>query len=184
MPPIDYTFVVPVFNEEETLEELHRRLEPVLDRLDGPSEVVFVDDGSTDRSREILRSLAGLDARVRVVALSRNFGHQVAISAGLDHARGAAAIIMDADLQDPPEVALELAERWRHGYDIVYAVRASREGESFAKRTSASWFYRILGRLADVEVHQDVGDFRLVDRRVIDAAGGMPERYRYLRGML
>lgn len=180
----DYSFVIPVYNERETLHELYRRLAAVMERLDGPAEVVLVDDGSSDGSREIMRELARGDGRVRIVALSRNFGHQIALTAGLDHARGNAAVILDADLQDPPEVALELAARWREGYDVVYAIRQGRPGESWAKRRTATLFYRTLAGLSDHEVQPEVGDFRLVDRRVIDAVAGMPERHRYLRGMV
>ena len=180
----DYSFVVPVRNERETLHELHRRLAAVMERLDGPAEVVLVDDGSSDGSLEIMRDLARHDERVRIVSLSRNFGHQIALTAGLDHARGNAAVILDADLQDPPEVALELAARWREGYEVVYAIRQGRLGESWAKRRTATLFYRMLGGLSEVEVQPEVGDFRLIDRRVIDALAGMPERHRYLRGMV
>ena len=151
--------------------------------LDGPAEIVLVDDRSTDDSFELMRSLSERDPRVRVVRLSRNFGHQVAITAGLDHATGQAAIIMDADLQDPPEVALELAARWRDGYDVVYAVRDDRAGETRGKRLSATWFYRVLGRLTEFDIPAEVGDFRLVDRRAVDALGSMREHRRYLRGM-
>lgn len=178
-----YSFVIPVFNERETLEELHRRLVPVMEQLDGPAEVVFVEDGSTDGSYEVLMSLSQHDPRVKVIRLSRNFGHQVAITAGLDHARGDAGIIMDADLQDPPEVALELAKRWREGYEIVYAVRDERAGETRAKLATAKWFYRILGRLTEIDMPGEVGDFRLVDRRALEALGTMHEHRRYLRGM-
>jgi dolichol-phosphate mannosyltransferase len=179
----DYSFVVPVYNERETLEELHRRVTLVMDQLDGPAELVLVDDRSTDGSFELMRSLSERDPRVRVVRLSRNFGHQVAITAGLDHASGRAAIIMDADLQDPPEVAIELAARWRDGYDVVYAVRDDREGETRGKRLTATWFYRVLGRLTEFDMPAEVGDFRLVDRRAMEALGSMREHRRYLRGM-
>lgn len=182
MPP-DYSFVVPVLNERETLEELYRRLRPVMDALDGPSEIVLVDDGSIDDSFEIMCKLQETDPRIKVVRLSRNFGHQIALTAGLDRAVGRAVIIMDADLQDPPEVALELAERWREGYDVVYAVRADRAGESRIKIASARWFYRLMGRIGEVRFPTDAGDFRLVDRRVVDAVSGMREHRRYLRGM-
>ena len=179
----DYSFVVPVLDEVETLEELYRRLASVMEQMDGPAEVVLVDDGSTDGSYDVMVDLSRRDPRVRTVRLSRNFGHQVAITAGLDHARGAAAIIMDADLQDPPEVALELAKRWREGFEVVYAVRDEREGEGQAKQLTASWFYRLLGHLSEVPMPRDAGDFRLVDRRAVDAITAMHEHHRYLRGM-
>jgi dolichol-phosphate mannosyltransferase len=182
MPP-EYSFVVPVLNEQETLEELYRRLRSVMEQLDGPSEVVLVDDGSVDDSYEIMCKLQEGDPRFKVVRLSRNFGHQIALTAGLDHATGNAVIIMDADLQDPPEVALELAQRWREGCDVVYAVREGRVGESTVKRTTANWFYRLLSRIGDVDLPTDTGDFRLVDRRVVDVVSGMREHRRYLRGM-
>lgn len=182
MPP-EYSFVVPVLNEQETLEELYRCLRSVMEQLDGPSEVVLVDDGSVDDSFEIMCKLQQGDPRLKVVRLSRNFGHQIALTAGLDHAVGNAVIIMDADLQDPPEVVLELAQRWREGYDVVYAVREGRVGESRVKRTTANWFYRLLSRIGDVDLPTDTGDFRLVDRRVVDAVSGMREHRRYLRGM-
>jgi dolichol-phosphate mannosyltransferase len=178
-----YSFVIPVFNERESLGELHRRLASVIEQLDGSAEIVLVDDGSTDGSYDILLSLNQQDPRVKVIRLSRNFGHQVAITAGLDHAQGDAVIIMDADLQDPPEVALELAKRWREGFEVVYAVRDERAGETRVKLLTAKWFYRILARLTEIDVPGEVGDFRLVDRRALQAMGSMNEHRRYLRGM-
>ncbi len=182
MTPV-YSFVIPILNERDTLEELQRRLSPVLDALDGPAEVILVDDGSDDGSFEIMQSLHARDPRFGVVRLSRNFGHQIALTAGLDHARGEAVILMDGDLQDPPEVALELAKRWREGYEVVYAVRDERAGESHVKLSTARWFYRFMGRLSEVKMPVDAGDFRLVDRRAVDAVGAMREHRRYLRGM-
>jgi glycosyltransferase involved in cell wall biosynthesis len=179
----EYSFVVPVMNEAETLDELYRRLVPVLDALDGTSEVVLVDDGSTDGSFGIMLGLQQRDPRFRVLRLTRNFGHQIAITAGLDHTRGRAAIIMDADLQDPPEVALELAKKWREGYQVVYAVRTERAGESKAKLATASWYYRLMGRMSQVPIPADAGDFRLVDRSALDAVLAMREHRRYMRGM-
>jgi polyisoprenyl-phosphate glycosyltransferase len=181
--PTDYSFVVPVLNERETLEEFYRRLRPVMEALDGPSELVLVDDGSDDGSFEIMCKLQEGDPRIKVVRLSRNFGHQIALTAGLDRAVGNAVIIMDADLQDPPEAALELAERWREGYEVVYAVRDGRAADSRVKRTTANWFYRLMSRIGDVDLPTDTGDFRLVDRRVVDVVTGMREHRRYLRGM-
>jgi glycosyltransferase involved in cell wall biosynthesis len=179
----EYSFVIPVFNERLTLEELYRRLVPVLDGLDAPAEVLLVDDGSTDGSFELMLSLHERDKRIKVIRLSRNFGHQIALTAGLDQALGRAVILMDADLQDPPEVALELVKRWREGYEVVYAVREERVGETRAKLVTAKWFYRILGRLTEVDMPGDVGDFRLVDRRALQAMNSMREHHRYLRGM-
>jgi polyisoprenyl-phosphate glycosyltransferase len=155
----------------------------MMDELDGSAEIVFVDDGSTDGSFDVMRKLHEADDRVRVLRMSRNFGHQIAITAGLDHARGDAVVIMDGDLQDPPEVVPALAAKWREGFEVVYAVRDDREGESRVKLATASWFYRVLGRMSEVGIPRDAGDFRLIGRRVVDAVKAMPEHHRYLRGM-
>lgn len=179
----EYSFVIPVFNERETLEELYERLAPVLDGLDGPAEVILVDDGSTDGSFELMVGLHERDKRVKLIRLSRNFGHQLALTAGLDHAAGRAVVVMDADLQDPPEVVLELARRWREGYAVVYAVRDKRLGETRTKLVTAKLFYRLLNRLTELDIPGDAGDFRLLDRRALDAMSSMREHNRYLRGM-
>ena len=178
-----YSFVVPVHNEEETLAELHGRLSTVLERLDGDAELIFVDDGSTDRSFDVLRELRARDDRVRIIRLARNFGHQIAITAGIDVAAGDAVVIMDADLQDPPEVVPELISKWREGYEVVYAIREDRAVDPLPRRLAIRAFYRILRRLSDVEIPVDVGDFRLVDRRPLDEFKAMRERNRYVRGM-
>ena len=178
-----YSFVIPVLNEEAVLPELHRRLGAVADQLDGDSEFVLVDDASTDRSRELMLEMRERDPRVKLLFLSRNFGHQVAISAGLDYASGDAVVIMDADLQDPPEVALEMAALWREGWEVVNGVRDVRVGESRFKHFTARAFYRLLRRLSDIDLPLDAGDFRLVDRRVADVVRGMREPDRYLRGL-
>jgi glycosyltransferase involved in cell wall biosynthesis len=180
---LEYSLVVPVYNEEETLPELLRRLGLLLDRLDGESEVILVDDGSSDRSYELMAAAREGEPRFKLLRLSRNFGHQIAVTAGLDAAAGNAVIIMDADLQDPPEVALELAARWREGYDVVYAVREERHGETRFKRATARGFYRVFRRMTEVDVPLDVGDFRLVDRRALEAFRSMRETNRYIRGM-
>jgi polyisoprenyl-phosphate glycosyltransferase len=178
-----YSFVIPVWNEEEVLPELYRRLEAVISKLDGDSEIIFVDDGSEDRSRDVLGELHERDPRVKLVFLSRNFGHQLAISAGLDFARGDAVVIMDSDLQDPPELVPEMIERWREGYEVVHARRRERTGESHLKRATAHLFYRLLHRASDVQLPLDTGDFRLIDGRVAEIVRNMREPNRYLRGM-
>jgi dolichol-phosphate mannosyltransferase len=178
-----YSFVVPIYNEEETLPELERRLRGVLDKLDGEAEVILVDDGSSDRSPELLDDLHRRDARFKVVRLTRNFGHQIAITAGLDCAAGDATIIMDGDLQDPPELAHELIERWREGYEVVYAIRVDRTSEPFLRRSATRLFYRVLHRLSDVDLPLAVGDFRLVDRRALDEFRRLRESNRYVRGL-
>jgi polyisoprenyl-phosphate glycosyltransferase len=178
-----YSFVIPVCDEEAVLPELHRRLSTVAEQLDGDCEFVLVDDGSTDRSREAMLELRAADPRVKLLLLARNFGHQLAISAGLDFASGDAVVIMDADLQDPPEVALEMAALWREGYEVVHGVRRRRAGENRLKLWTAHLFYRLLRRVSEVDLPLDAGDFRLADRRVADIVRGMREPHRYLRGM-
>ena len=173
--------VVPVFNEREVLGELHRRLEAALTGVE--FELVLVDDGSQDGTAEVLEALAKSDPRVRVIALSRNFGHQAAITAGLDHARGDVIVMLDADLQDPPELIPTMLEHWRQGSDVVYAVRTDRRGETRAKLVTARWFYRLFSRLAQIDLTQNAGDFRLLDRRALEALNSMRERSRFLRGM-
>lgn len=180
---LTYSFVIPVHNEQEMLEHLFDALRDLTDRLDGPSEFVLVDDGSSDASWPMLVAQARRDLRYRLVRLSRNFGHQVAVTAGVDHARGDAVVIMDADLQDPPEVVLEMARRWRDGYQVVYGLRTDRDEDTWFKRTTAGAFYRVLNGLSSVDIPAQVGDFRLIDRVVADAIREMPERNRYLRGM-
>ena len=180
---ITYSIVAPIFNEKENILELHRRVAEVLDSTDEPWELILVDDGSTDGSTEIIRELAKQDERVRPVIFARNFGHQIAITAGWDFARGAAIVIIDADLQDPPELILEMAKKWRAGNEVVYAVRAERDGESWFKLWTASLFYRIIYRITDVKIPLDTGDFRLMDRKVVDVLKQMPERHRFPRGM-
>ena len=175
--------MIPVFNERESLPELHRRVAAVMDSLDGPSELLYIDDCSFDGTSDLLIELQHADPRVKVIKFARNFGHQIAITAGLDYATGDAVIVMDADLQDPPEVVPDLIARWQEGYEVVYAVREEREGEGWLKRTTAAWFYRLLRRIASVDMPLDAGDFRLVDRRALDAFRAMRERTRYVRGM-
>ena len=174
--------VAPVFNEHSTLPELHRRLTEVLAPL-GAYEIVLVDDGSSDGSWDALLELAARDPHLRLLRLSRNFGHQAALSAGLDAARGEAIVLMDADLQDPPELIPQLVGKWREGFDVVYAIRGEREGEPRLRLASISLFYRLLYRITSTEIPQNVGDFRLLSRRAADAITAMPERARFLRGM-
>ena len=174
--------VAPVFNEHSTLPELHRRLTEVLEPL-APYEIVLVDDGSSDGSWDTLLELAARDPHLRLLRLSRNFGHQAALSAGLDAARGEAIVLMDADLQDPPELIPQLVGKWREGFDVVYAIRGEREGEARLRLASISLFYRVLYRITSTEIPQNVGDFRLLSRRAADAITAMPERARFLRGM-
>lgn len=178
--------VVPVYGSEDILPHTYDRLHTVLAGLapEFDYEIVFVDDGSPDGSLGVLRGLAAQDPRVRVLALSRNFGHQTALTAGVDHARGDAVISIDDDLQDPPELIREMLDLWRAGNKVVYGVRAAREGESLFKRTSAKLFYRLIRRLSDTELPLDSGDFRLMDRVVVDALSGMREESRYVRGMV
>lgn len=174
--------VIPLFNEAQTVRELHRRLTTALEGVTD-YELVFVDDRSSDETWTTLLGVAASDDRIRLIRLSRNFGHQVAITAGLDAARGAAVVLMDGDLQDPPELIPELIRKWREGYDVVYAVRAHREGETVFKRATARIFYRMMRRMSQVDIPEDAGDFRLLSRRAADAVGQMPERARFLRGM-
>jgi dolichol-phosphate mannosyltransferase len=178
-----YSLVVPAHNEEEVIDALVTRLIDVMDMLDGDAEAILVDDGSRDATYERMQDAARRHDRIKLVRLSRNFGHQIALTAGVDAASGDAVIALDADLQDPPEVVLELAARWREGYDVVYAVRESRAGETHFKRATASFFYRTLNKMSEVEIPLDTGDFRLVDRRALIAFNEMRESHRFIRGM-
>jgi len=182
MPPT-FSIIAPVFNERESLPILYQRVKEVMDTTGDPWELVLVDDGSQDGSTEIMRELAQQDERVRPVIFARNFGHQIAVTAGLDYSRGQAVVIIDADLQDPPETILELIKKWREGYEVVYAVRAEREGETWFKTFTASLFYRIIFRITDVKIPMDTGDFRLMDRKVVNVMNQMREKHRFLRGM-
>jgi polyisoprenyl-phosphate glycosyltransferase len=180
---ITYSIIAPIYNEYENIPELYRRVSEVMDSTGAPWEFILVDDGCTDGSTDRIRELAVKDKRVRPVIFARNFGHQIAVTAGMDYARGDAIVIIDADLQDPPEVILELGKKWKEGYEVVYAVRAEREGETKFKLWTAALFYRLIYRITDVKIPLDTGDFRLIDRKVVDVLNGMREKHRFLRGM-
>jgi len=177
------SIVVPAYNEAEGLGELHARVSRVMDDLGEPWELVLVNDGSRDATLATMERLRSADPRVAVVNLSRNFGKEIATTAGLDHARGEAVVILDADLQDPPELIPELVAVWRQGFDTVYAQRRRREGETLLKRSTAKMFYRLIGRMSRVEIPPDTGDFRLISRRVVDALGGLREQHRFMKGL-
>lgn len=180
----ELSVVVPIFNERAVLPELLQRLVAVLETSAPDYEVVFVDDGSVDESPAILLDAADRNPHLRVLRFSRNFGHQAAVTAGIEHARGRAIVVIDADLQDPPEVIPDLVAKWREGFEVVSAVRTERPGESALRLFLIRTFYRVLKRIASVDMTPDVGDFRLLDRRVADALNRLPERNRYVRGLI
>jgi len=177
------SIVIPIYNEEENISELYHRLQTVIKELDGEAELIFIDDGSRDNSLNIMREIYERDYRFNYISLARNFGHQIAVTAGLNFVTGKIVVVMDADLQDPPELIISMIEKWRQGYQVVYAQRLSRKKESIFKRFTAYVFYRILQRLADVNIPPDTGDFCLMDREVVDILNAMPERNRYIRGL-
>ena len=178
-----YSLVIPIYNEEENITEMYRRLHHIMEQLDGDVELILIDDGSRDRSLSMMRELHHHDHRVHYLSLARNFGHQIAVTAGLNFVQGKCIIVMDADLQDPPELILSMIDKWHQGYQVVYAQRLSRQQESLLKRLTAYLFYRILRRLAKVDIPVDTGDFCLMDRQVVDILNAMPERNRYIRGL-
>jgi len=178
-----YSFIIPIYNEEETIAELYRRVSAVMDELDGFVELILVNDGSRDRSLAMMRELHQQDKRICYLSLARNFGHQVAVTAGLNFARGQAIVVLDADLQDPPELIPKLVQHWQQGFDVVYAQRLQRHREGWFKRFTAYLFYRVLKTLADVDIPTDTGDFCLMDRQVVNVLNSMPERNRYIRGL-
>jgi dolichol-phosphate mannosyltransferase len=180
---IIYSIIAPIYNEVGNIPELYQRVLETLDSTNEPWELLMVDDGSTDGSTDEIRKLANNDERVKPIVFARNFGHQIAVTAGLDYALGQAAVIIDSDLQDPPEVILEMITKWKEGYEVVYAQRTEREGETWFKLLTASLFYRIVYRITDVNIPMDTGDFRLLDRKVVDILKSMRERHRFLRGM-
>ncbi len=175
--------LIPVYNEESCLPEVHRRLVRVFDTLDAQWEILFVNDGSTDRSQEIIQGLAAVDSRVSYINLSRNFGKEAAMSAGLDHVDADAVILLDADLQDPPELIVQMIALWKQGYDTVYGQRTERHGETFVKKTTSRYFYRIAKHLGRFEIPQDTGDFRLLSRRAVQALRSLPESNRFMKGL-
>ena len=179
-----YSIVVPVYNEENVIKEFYNRTTAVLSSLKERYEIIFINDGSVDNSLTILRELHAEDSSVKVINFSRNFGHQMAITAGMDYSAGNAVIIMDSDLQDPPEVIAKLVERWKEGHDVVYAVREARKGETLFKRLTATLFYRLIVKITNVSMHADVGDFRLMDKKVIDIFRTVRERHRFIRGLV
>jgi glycosyltransferase involved in cell wall biosynthesis len=178
-----YSIVAPIYNEEGNIQHLYERLCEVMDSTGEPWELVTVNDGSRDRSLELLKALAEKDPRIKIVNFARNFGHQIAVTAGLDYVSGEASVIIDADLQDPPELILEMIERWKAGYEVVYAVREERKGESWFKLLTAKVFYRLIYRITDVDIPLDTGDFRLMDEKVVRALQSMREHNRFIRGM-
>lgn len=184
MDDVLLSVVIPCMNEEDVLRETNRRLVKILDEISLRFEIVYVDDGSTDSTFGILRDMQARDSRIRVVRFSRNFGHQIAITAGLEHASGDAVVVTDADLQDPPEVIRDFVVKWLDGYDVVNGVRTERQGESPFKLWTAKYFYRLIRHLSDTPIPLDTGDFRLMDRRVVDSLLSMPERDRFVRGMV
>jgi len=178
------SLVLPIYNEQEVIPELHKQLQAFLKELGVDTEVVFVNDGSRDASFEMLRDLVKEDSRYRILSFSRNFGHQTAITAGVDHARGKAVVVMDADLQDPPSVVIEMMAKWREGYDVVYGKRRARAGETIFKKVTAKIFYRLFAAMIPIEVPLDTGDFRLMSRRVVVALRELREAHRFVRGMV
>jgi glycosyltransferase involved in cell wall biosynthesis len=180
---IEYSVIAPIYNEIGNLPELYRRVKETLDKTGESWELLMVDDGSTDGSTDAIHTLAVQDEHVKPVIFARNFGHQIAVTAGLDYADGRAVIVMDADLQDPPEVILDMISKWKEGYEVVFAQRSEREGETWLKLVTASFFYRLIYRITDIKIPMDTGDFRLLDRKVVDVMIQMRERHRFLRGM-
>lgn len=183
MQEIKYSVVIPAYNEEEVIDASYSRLKEIMDKANGPYELIFINDGSADKTYEMLERIAEGDGNVRVINFAKNFGHQLAVSAGLDRAVGDAVIVIDADLQDPPEVILEMIKLWQQGYDVVYGKRKKRQGETIFKKLTAFAYYRILKFMSGMDMPLDAGDFRLMDRKVVDAMVSMREHNRYLRGM-
>lgn len=181
---VKYSVVVPVYNEALVIRETYKRLKRVMEQTDGSYELLFVNDGSEDETLDLLKELAVRDDTVKYLDFSRNFGHQIAITAGMDYASGEAIVIIDADLQDPPELILDMIAKWKEGYDVVYAKRIKRKGETFFKKVTAYAFYRLLRAATEIDIPLDTGDFRLIDRKVRDQLVGMRERSRFVRGLV
>lgn len=179
-----YSLVIPLYNEEEVIHECIKRVTNVMHNNEFDYEIIFVNDGSSDSTEEIVKQYCDKDKHLKLISFSRNFGHQTAISAGMDNAEGDAIIVMDADLQDPPEVVLKLIEKYEEGFDVVYAIRSKRKGESFFKKITAKMFYRFLKNMCEVDIPVDTGDFRLISRQVCDVLKGLTERNRYVRGLV
>jgi dolichol-phosphate mannosyltransferase len=183
MANIRYSVVAPCYNEEQSLPELYRRIKEVMEQTGETWELVLVNDGSADHTAELMSQLNATDPRVHYIDFARNFGHQIAVTAGMDYAQGDAVVLIDADLQDPPELIWDMIDQWKAGYQVVYAVRKERKGESWFKLFTAKAFYRLIYRITDVEIPLDTGDFRLMDRKVVNAMKQMTERHRFIRGM-
>lgn len=181
---VKYSVVVPAYNEQEVLEETYRRLTEVMEQTNETYEIIFINDGSRDRTYEIAESLCKKDSRIKLINFSRNFGHQIAVTAGMEYSSGQAIVIIDADLQDPPHVILEMIKKWKDGYDVVYGQRLKREGETFFKKFTAKCFYRLLNKMTSMEIPVDTGDFRLIDRKVCDVMNQLQEKNRYVRGLV
>lgn len=184
MDKIVCSVIVPMYNEEAVIPETYRRLTGVMENFKESYEIIFINDGSRDKTRDMLSELCKSDKRIKLIDFARNFGHQIAITAGMDYAAGDCMVIIDGDLQDPPELIPEMVKIWRSGYDVVYGKRKTRQGETFFKKFTAKAFYRILHSLTDVDIPVDTGDFRLIDRRVCEALKQLPERSRYVRGLM
>jgi len=181
---VTYSVVVPLYNEELVITESYKRIKKVMEHTDENYEIIFINDGSKDKTEHLVRFICQNDPRIKLINFSRNFGHQAAITAGMNNARGEAVIVIDADLQDPPEVMLEMIKKWKEGYQVVYAKRTEREGETWLKKFTAKIFYRALKSMTTVDIPVDTGDFRLLDRRVCDALKSLPEKNRYVRGLV
>lgn len=181
---IRYSIVIPVYNEEAVIDQTYKRLKQVMDSTREPYELIFVNDGSCDHTTALIKGFRDQDEAVKLITFSRNFGHQIAITAGMDYASGEAVVVIDADLQDPPELILEMIAKWKEGYYVVYAKRTKRKGETFFKKQTARLFYRLLSASTDIEIPTDTGDFRLLDRRVCEELKRLPEKNRYVRGLV